>query len=504
VTGGAGQQARTYRLAPADRSGVVFGLSAARVATLAVGLVGAVLAFSKGAPAVGIAVAAVCVGLVAVRADGGPLVETLPSRLGWMGRQATGRHRWWAPLPLADDPETAGWPPALDGQVLLGIGAAEHRLPGAGEMGVVWDRRAGTVSATVALFGGHFGLVDRADQDAAVAQWGAALAGFVRDRSPVVQLRWSEWAAPAPISEHLGFLERACHDPASPAAVSYKELVEGAGRLATRHETLVTVTVAVGRAPRAVRAGRDARAAAIAVLAGELRLFIERLTAGGLRTSPPLSVGELARAVRSRLDPTCLAGLDRRSASLGRAAGLVRPANSTPLATEAAWTYWRADSSVHRCFYIADWPRLDVPANWMSPLLVWDQAVRSVTVIAEPVSPRASADAIRRQATRLESDQVHRASQGFRVGAGLRRAAEAVNEREEELVSGYRELTYAGIIAITTPSTELLERSSEDICQKAGEQGLELRPLHGRHDQALAVCLPLGRGLAPPRRWGSR
>ena len=39
--------------------------------------------------------------------------------------------------------------------------------------------------------------------------------------------------------------------------------------------------------------------------------------------------------------------------------------------------------------------RLGVPANWMSPLLVWDDAIRSVTVIAEPVSPRDSAQAIR-------------------------------------------------------------------------------------------------------------
>ena len=91
-------------------------------------------------------------------------------------------------------------------------------------------------------------------------------------------------------------------------------------------------------------------------------------------------------------------------------------------------------------------------------LLVWDDAVRSITVIAEPVSPRDSAQAIRRQATKLDSDQVHRTSQGFRVGAGLRRAAEAVAEREEELVSGYRELTYAGVVTVTAPSLEDLER----------------------------------------------
>jgi hypothetical protein len=431
-------------------------------------------------------------------------VETLPVRLGWLHQRGSGRHRWLAALPLAEEPDSMRWPPALDGQILLGVDVGEHGMDGVGEMAVVWDRPAGTMSATVAVLGHHFGLVDRPEQDATLAQWGAALAGFVRDRAPVCQLRWSEWAAPAPLSEHWAFLQRACHDPGRPAAAAYRQLVESAGRLATRHETLVTVSVPLGRATKAARAGRDPRAAALATLGAELRLFRERLTGAGLGVSAPLGVGELARAVRSRLDPACLSGLDGRSASLGQAAGLVRPANAVPLAAEAAWTHWRVDGSFHRGFYVADWPRLALPANWMTGLLAWDAAVRSITVIAEPVSPRASAEAIRRQATRLESDQMHRAAQGFRVGAGLRKAAEAVAEREEELVSGYRELTYAGVITLTCPSVGELDRLSDDLCQKAGEQGLELRALHGRHDQAQAACLPLGRGLAPSRRGGWR
>jgi hypothetical protein len=501
---GSEDSGHTYRLAPADRTGALLGLSHAAIAVLAVGLVAGVLAFSRGSAAVGLAVAGLCVALVTIRADGGPLVETLPTRLRWLRQRWSGRHRWMAPLPLPGDVDTPRWPPALDGQTLMTVAADLHGIPAVGDIGVVHDRRAGTVSATVAVAGRHFGLVDRADQDAAVSRWGTALAGFVRDRSPVCQVRWSEWAAPAGVAEHLAFLERACHDPSAPAAAAYRELVEGAARLATRHETLVTLSIALGRPGRGARAGRDARAAAIATLGGELRLFSERLTGGGLRVSPPWTVAQLTRAVRSRLDPTALWVLDRRSSSLGQAAGIVRPANGGPLATEAEWTWWRADGSFHRSFYVADWPRLGVPANWMSPLLVWDDAIRSVTVIAEPVSPRDSAQAIRRQATKLDSDQVHRQSQGFRVGAGLRRATEAVAEREEELVAGYRELTYAGVVTVTARSVEDLERVSDDLCQKGAEQGVELRALHGRHDQAFAVCLPLGRSLAAPSRWGPR
>jgi hypothetical protein len=502
---------RSYQLAPPDRTGALLGLSHRAIATLAAGLVVAVLAFSKGQPPVGIAAAVLSVALVAVRADGGPLIETLPVRVGWSRDRRCGRHRWQAPLPLPVKANTPAWPPTLDGQELLAVGPEGHGIPGVAEIGVVWDRRAGTVSATMAIAGRHFGLVDPADQDAAVSRWGEALAGFVREAGPVAQVCWSEWAAPAGVAEHLSFIDRNCHNPQAPAANAYRDMVAGSGPSATRHEIAVTVSVQIGRKirtagtpPRPGRAGRDARGAAILALAGEMRLFSDRLTGGGLKVSDPWDVATTCRAIRARLDPTVMAGMDRRSSSLGEAAGIIRPADAGPLATDGDWTWWRADGSYHRCFYVADWPRLAMPAGWMSNLLGWAGTVRTISVVMEPVGPRESTQAVRRAATKIESDQEHRASQGFRIGAGLRRAQRAVEEREEELISGYRELTYAGIVTITTPSLEDLDRHTDDLIQVAGSGGIELRALHGRHHQAFPVCLPVGRGLATPRRWGSR
>lgn len=513
------QGRRSYQLAPPDRTGALLGLSHRAVATLGFGLVVGVLAFSKGDGPVGIGVAVICVVLVVARADGGPLIETLPVRLAFWRARRLGRHRWRASLPLPIDAVAPSWPPALDGQELVVVGPDGHGLVGVGEIGVVWDRPAGTVSATVTVSGRHFGLVDPADQDGAVARWGEALAGFVRERSPVVQVAWSEWAAPAGVSEHLAFVDRNCHDPNGAPAVDYRQLVSGSGPVAIRHEVAVTVSVQTGRThttPRSdsesgtgsdpgVRGGaKNARAAAISALAGEVRLFSDQLAAGGLKVSAPWDVSTICRAIRARLDPTILAGMDRRSASLGAAAGMVRVADAGPLATDTGWSWWRADGSYHRCFYVADWPRLAMPAGWMGPLLGWAGCVRSISVVMEPVGPRQSAQAVRRQATKLESDSEHRAGQGFRIAAGLRRAQQAVAEREEELISGYRELTYAGIVTLTARSVAELDRHSDDLIQVAGSGGVELRALHGRHDQAFAVCLPVGRGLTPSQRRGTR
>jgi len=504
---GAAKTGRSYRLAAPDRTGAILGLSHRAVGVLSAGLVVGVLAFSAGSPPLGIGVAGFCVALVVGRADGGPLIETLPTRIGWWWQRSTGRTQWNAALPLPVKGDSPPWPPPLDGQHLLAVGPDGHGIVGVGEIGVVWDQPLGIVAVTVSVAGRHFGLVDPAEQDAALARWGEAIAGFARERTPVSQVAWSEWAAPAGISEHLAFLDAHCHDPDSTPARVYRHMVAGAGPTATRHQVAVTVSVQIGKPPKN-RQGRrgtgSARAAAVVALAGEVRLFSDRLAAGGLAVSAPWDVATVCAAVRSRLDPSALAGMDRRSSSLAAAAGIIRPTDSGPMATRSAWECWRADGSFHRSFYVVDWPRLAMPAGWMGPLLGWAGTVRSFSVVMEPVAPRQSAQAVRRAATKLDSDHQHRTSQGFRIGAGLRRAQEAVAEREEELISGYRELTYAGIITLTAPTLDDLDRHSDDITQVAGSAGIELRALHGRHDQAFVVSLPVGRGLAVPRRWGSR
>jgi hypothetical protein len=493
---------RTYQLAAPDRTGAMLGLSHAVVVTVGTGLVVAVLALSAGSPLLAVAALAVSVALVAVRRDGGPLVSAIPNRMRWAHARRAGTLRWQAPLPLSPV-EGAGppWPPCLDGQDLLSVAMdGGHGIPGVGNIAVVHDRRAGTVSATVSVLGRHFGLVDGADQDSVVDLWGRAIAAFVREQSPVVAVRANEWAAPAGIAEHLSFVAAHDHDPTSAASRSYRDLVAEAGPLATRHEVLVTVTVGVGLSRKA---GRDALGAAVATLGGEIRQFDERLRNAGLSVSAPLDVGQLARATRCRLDPTVMSGLDRRNVSLGRSAGLLA-VDAGPLSTDTDWMWWRADGSYHRCFYVSDWPQLPQPAYWLNGLLSWAAAVRSLTVVMEPVSPRESRDAIKTQATKLESDRLHREKGGYRVGAEMRRAAAAVEQREEEIVSGYREFTYAGIVTVSASTLEELDRAGEDLVQVAGGLGMEIRALHGRHDQAFAVCLPLGRALAPPRKWKKR
>jgi hypothetical protein len=269
-----------------------------------------------------------------------------------------------------------------------------------------------------------------------------------------------------------------------------------AGPVATRHEVLVTVVVSQAKVRIGARHRGDRARAVIDALLEELRLLSRRLEAAGLAVSPVLSPGELCRAVRVRLDPQCMAALDRRGRSLGDRAGLVAPADGGPSATSKTWGYWRADGSVHRSFWFREWPRFDVGPTWMSDLLLYGGSVRSVAMCYHPVSPRASQRAILRQAAKLESDADQRKRSGFRVGAHHRRASRAVEEREEELVAGFAEDEYIGIVNVSAPDLEYLEVAAAELVQISASCGVELKPLDGRHADGVAACLPLARGLA--------
>jgi hypothetical protein len=329
-------------------------------------------------------------------------------------------------------------------------------------------------------------------------QWANVLGSFVSETGAVTTIAWSEWAAPAGLDEHRQWLtDHQAEHPLDNVRHAYEQLLAHAGTTLTHHEVLVTVTLDAGRLRR--NADGATHTAATKALLGEMRLFTQRLEAAGLTVSAPLTPNELARAIRIRLDPHCRQRLDATHAALGDqpAASFEPPV----LAAHSAWSSWRADDATHRSFHVSDWPRLDVSATWMSSVLIYTGAVRCVTVIYEPIPRSRSQRNIIRAAAKIESDTTQRAEKGFRVGAHHRRARQAIEEREEELVAGYPELGYCGIVTVTALRSDDLNQVADEIVQVAAGCGMELRPLHGRHDAGLVATLPVARTLKPKRQW---
>ncbi len=505
---------RRYRFAGRDRTGWILGLSGAQCLAIAAALVGAGLIVDSGLPAaLALLPAAGGFGLAFWRISGMPLLEWLPAHGSWLVRRAAGRTDWQGRLSVASAvplsaPAQPELPPCLAGVTLIEVPAPPWTGRTNDGVAVVADRSEGTVTATLRVRGDGLALADPGEQDRRVAAWGDALSAFCAESTSVAWVRWSEWAEPAGLDAHIAYLEERRVAPADdPAVRAYRELLGDGSAMAMTHEVLVSVTLEIRRAqgapfPAERRGGRQAGVRdAAPILLEELRLLSLRFEAAGLATDPPLSGAELATAVRLRLDPSCRSDLATRRRSLAALAGLVSPHNAGPLTTVEHRHSFEVDGSFHRCFQITEWPRRDVAAGWMEPLLLEGCGTRVVSLTCFPVPPSRSARQVNRDSTRLVTDAELRERKGFRVGVVQRRAQVAVAEREEELVAGHGEVEYLGLVAVTAPDAMALEAASAEYRQLAARAGLELRTLDARHDLGVAATLPLGRPV-PVRRLG--
>jgi len=479
--------ARTYVLSPRDRTGVLLGLDGAQVAILGLAVVVFVFATTlAGLPVALIGASGLAV--VAVRVDDRPILAVVPAQLRRVRDVLGNPPRWFAELPVTGS--GAPLPPALDGQVILEVPADGIDVDGrSGPVAVVHDRVRRCVAVTLRARGRRFALLDRDEQDRLAQLWGDALAPFASAASPITAVRWAEWTGPAGLQEQRAWLaERGRRE-----APDYAALLETAAPAVAAHEVLVTL-VASDRTVGLRRSSRRSVAAASESLLAEARLFGQRLDAAGIEVVGPLTAAELRGATRVRLDPGARCGLEGVR-TLGERIGVVAE-DGGPLAAQRHWRHWAVDGSVHRVFYVAEWPRLPVTADWLQGVLLHAGLVRTVAVTYEPVSPSSSRRKVERQATKLATDAEQRERSGFRVGGQHDRVARAVLEREQELVAGFAEFRYVGLVDVCAPDVSELDRACEELVQVAAAAGVELRPLHGRHDAAVAAVLPLARTAA--------
>jgi hypothetical protein len=492
ATNPASDERTWYRISPIDETGVFLGLSLPQLIVGCVAaLVGALMMVFVSV-LLGVVTVIVFGGLALARHTGEPVLHQLPT-VARLARNGTRPKTWFQPLPLlgpSTNPKTL--PPPLARQELLTVDPAVCGVDIEGPVAVIREAKAGLYAITLRISGRQFGLLEQHAQDHQLAQWSRVLHGFVAEHPTIASVRWSQWASPSGIEEQREWLDRNLAGQHLPDVLaSYQSLLADLDLVATRHEVLLTLTTNPSKVRLQKRHRRNRHAAVMESLLTDTRLLLGRLEQAEL-AAHVLDPTEWARAMRLRLDPSCRAILDRRVRSLGNDAGIA-PNNVLPTSFVTTRTSVTVDDAMHRSYWTKEWPRLDVPGDWLRPLLTYATHTRAITVFFEPVPRSKSQRAITAQATKIEADVTHRNEKGFRVGARHRRAAQAVKEREEELVSGHAELSFGAIVTITAPDQDSLDRACTDTTQIAAAVGIELRPLHGRHDEALLATLPCAR-----------
>jgi hypothetical protein len=477
---------RTYRFAPLDHKAWLLGLTGTQCLVLGTGLTVSATLLRLPIPLL----LAVSPLLVAVAAAFAPLAGMKAYEVAGVGftfLRGRPSKPWLAPIPLFTSPTDQ--PKLLPPPTLAGVELREVPRPDwAGQavrgIAVITGKARHDATVVIRARASGFALSSRADQDRSLARWGDVLSSFCSESSTVSRIVVSEHAGPADLTASRRWIAANAAAASEQVRRDYDALLDDIGQRAAAHDALITLTID----------RRRAKGDLDATLLSEARRLIERLDAAGI-VGTVLTPQELAATVATRMDPSRPA---KRSTSLVDAVGLA-PVVTWPLSHRTRWTDVRTDGAVHRAWWIAEWPRLDVGAAWLDPLLSTRAARRTVVLVFEPVAPSVSRRRIERDATRLATDAEQRANRGFRIGARHSRSRDAVEEREAELVAGYAEVGVVGLVIATAVTDDELDAAATQIGQAANAAGLELRQLDGRHDLALAASLPLGRPVQEPR-----
>ncbi len=509
-----------YRFGPLERSGVIAGWRGGQVACVGTSLVCAVVILRTDAHLTGLVMACAAVatgGFCAAWPVGGMTVEQwIPIVIRWM----TGGKRLRTSLAPAEGRfggqiRVVGNRWSMPG-VLEGCTVLPAAAPGGGTVGVVCDERQGFYSAALVVSSPGFGLLEPVDRDQRVASWSALLAGLARERCPVDRLQWVTRSLPdggQAVQAH--FASARCGAVPPVAMSSYSDLLASEALDTMRHECFLVVRVnarrlpglaARGMAPRdrsgdRSHAGRWWQSSRAGRSADHRRTGAHQLACGVVVRE----IASLAAQVRSAgvtvegfLDPDSVAhviGEAHRAGPCDR--GVQFPHGGPwPMGARAEWSYYLTDGVAHAVYWIAEWPRVDVCADFLAPLLVQGDQRVTVSVVMEPLDPLRATRKVENARVSRAADEELRRRGGFASTARRRREGEALSLRETELADGHAPYRFSGYVGVTVSAIEDLEAACAGVEQAASKCFLSLRRLYGDQERAFTWLLPLARGLS--------
>jgi hypothetical protein len=505
----------TYRFAPHPSAGFVLGL---RIPQLAGLIVAGALALASlrvgglGALALAIAVAGLTASVLIVPVKGQTLDQWIPIVIRFLTGRDRSRFRARAALlghvvsvPRGGlDPQPVR-PPHDRPAELADIELLECELSAydGALLGVAKDRWAGTYTCAVRVQCRAFELLSPEEREQRLEEYGGVLAALARDDSPLRRVSWVERALPGDPDALGGYLLGAKRQDASLddppyELVSYLRLIGRAGHVAEEHELLFALQIDAHRpsARRAVARFGGGAAGAMAVLAGEVGRLIELLDGAGITPTGVLTRRGLAAAIRDGYDPW---GRRQRVRDQDPDAGIA-PHTAGPAARDEHWSYLRADGALHCTLWVAEWPRIDVRAVFLQPLLMRADTTRTIAVCMELVGPARAIRKAERAMTEAATEDSLRGRIGQRTSQRQRQREQAAARHEAELAQGHANVRFSAYVTVTVPDSGADARHELEaaVCRvdlQAKAAPLRLERMWGQQAIGFTFALPLCRGL---------
>lgn len=488
-----------YRFGPLERRGLLAGLRGPQIAILGVTGFLIVVALRALSPAPGLA-AAIAILMMGVGGGfiplgGRTLDEWLPVLSAWVGRSLSGSLRFTSRAPghgstIRFD-EQPDFPPSMRDVVLL-----SHEVPGSvARIGVLKDKRTGTYTGVLAARGRSFALLDGPEKARRLSNWAGILAGLAREGGAVHRIQWIERTVPDPGNEVGKYLKENITIPLDSAiARSYLEVVDQAGPTTQEHEVFIALQIHGGRCARLVKHAGGGDEGACEVLRRELAALSSSLMGADIAVEGALTPRLAAHVMRSAFDPDSRQKIASIASKHPQRAGTAL-VNAGPMVAEEHWSYYRTDSGFHATYWIAEWPRIDVDPDFLAPLLLRTEAMRTVSLTMEPVSPLKAIRAVESARTSAAADEELRQRAGFVTTSRRRKEQDSLADHEHDLSEGHAFYRFSGFVTVTASTKDELEHACSDIEEAAGRSFLDIRRLGGEQALAFTYSLPLCRGL---------
>lgn len=524
---------RTYLFGPLEKRGVLAGLRAGQLGLIAASFILALfwlntLPASASLP-LGLATVSGGAVLSWIQFNGRGVDEWIPVLFRWSTVTFSKKTEWFSSMPLLgnheggaardqieleEEPGKGGkkpkkskqeqmeerkqamelanaMPPPLRNLSILEVPVGD----GPTTIGVIKDAKNGLYTAVLAVRGDTFALLETGEKERRLQAWADVLGGMARPTSFVHRVQWIERAVPDDGDALNRYLQEARVQPDSaPTVRSYVDLLEEFGPVSQQHEIFVALQISAVKAGRVVKKAGGGDKGACLVLIRELRQLADSLGSADIHIDGALSPRLLALTFRNAFDPHKRRSLVRRGRKDPEHAG-VDPKNAWPLATEVFWDHYKTEDVYHATFWISEWPRLEVGPDFMAPLMVRTQRIRTVSLVMQPIDPAKAQREVESAHTAYLSDEELRSKAGYISSERRRRELENVLRREAELADGYAEYRFAGYVTVTGDTPADLEEACSEVEQAAQQSRLELRRLYGEQDVAFTCTLPLCRGL---------
>lgn len=221
------------------------------------------------------------------------------------------------------------------------------------------------------------------------------------------------------------------------------------------------------------------------VLRADMTTLADGLRQAGLNVGPWLDEAQLSAVIRTVYDPGAAVHPDDPGANLSHAG---------PMAVSEHWDRLRHDTGWSSVLWIAEWPRIDVPPDFLHSVVFAPEVRRSLSIVARPLPTSEALRQLRREKTGAVADMAQKAKVGQLADLSDTQEYEDLLTRERSVVAGHTDVEFSGFVTVTAPSPDALDAACASITRAAAQAACEVRPLCGRQAQGFVVAaLPLAR-----------